>query len=68
MSEVYEIQPGIFNRPTTDYEYVGFDRDRGLHKFTTADGGTEYFAKRTTSYAGWHLKYGRFYYEFCCSN
>lgn len=69
---IYECLPGVPNCPsgsisTNDeaYEYVGLDKS-GLHVFKQGD-KHELFAKRTTPPAGWHLKRGSYFYEFCRS-
>ena len=67
---IFECQPGMFCRPTgaacydEPYQYAGFDKASGLHRFKQGN-KVELFAKRRASMAGWHLKRGHFNYEFC---
>lgn len=60
---IYERQRGIFDRLTTEYRYVG--RAEGLHVFECKDDGSrQLYAKRADPPAGWHLRRGRYCYEF----
>ena len=52
------------------YEYIRFDKSRGLHAFTQDQGETiEWFAKHKPGIgdAGWHLRRGAYIYEFVTS-
>lgn len=64
---IFERQPGVFDRPTDEYTYRGFDAASGLHVFVTNDGKRELFARRKDSMAGWHLRRGAYNFEFCRS-
>jgi hypothetical protein len=50
----------------SDYQYLG--SHNGLYAFVNPDTGrAEYFARRTSPNAGWHLVRGSYFYEFCSS-
>lgn len=49
----------------SDYVFVG--KVPGGYVFRTAEFKQELFGKRGTRYAGWCLKRGSYFYEFCSS-
>lgn len=62
---IYECQPGLFDCPTSERDGYRFvSTSEGLYLFENAHGDRELFAKRGTAYAGWHLRRGRWFYEF----
>lgn len=61
--DIFECQPGKFYRLTSEYKFTG--RRDGLYLFTAADGSCELFSRSRYPHAGWHLKRGVHYYEFC---
>ena len=67
---IFECQPGMFCRPTEDstqdgYKFLG--KKNGGYVFETREGKRELFGRSKYAPAGWHLKRGKFCFEFCSS-
>jgi hypothetical protein len=62
---IFERQAGIFDRVAEGVSFVGKDPASGLYIFEDQDGARGLYARRKDPPAGWHLRRGRFCFEFC---